>query len=180
MEPAKNMLGNAPRSSTRSFYLISASRDHVLSARDQAIVQANHGVKGPMQRLRPGDGIAFYSARHQLRGKEPCQRFTAMARVGEGDMYQQRMSDTWKPWRRPAVFEEGFREIDVKQVLSRLQCLGNGRQGWGVYLRRGFIKMSAYDWEVLVGAHDRQHNTLPFVPSGVDNRSNRQASRDGG
>lgn len=172
------MRGNAPRSSTRSFYLISASRDHVLSARDQAIVQANHGVKAPMQRLRPGDGIAFYSARHQLKGKDPCQRFTALATVGDGDMYQERMSDTWKPWRRPAVFEEGFKEIEIKEVLSRLQCLGNGRQGWGVYLRRGFIKMSASDWEVLVGA--QQPNALPSVPSREDHRSNSQVSSDRG
>lgn len=151
LERSKDMHGKTPGVNMRSFYLISASRDHVLSAREQSIVQANHGVKAPLQRMRPGDGVVFYSARHQLRGKEPCQRFTAIATVADGDVYQERVSETWKPWRRPAVFDEHFREIDVKEVLGRLECLGRGRGSWGVYLRRGFIKMSGTDWEVLVG-----------------------------
>lgn len=147
-EAGKAMRGNAPR----SFYLISASRDHVLSARKQSIVQANHGVKAPMERLRPGDGVAFYSARHQLKGKEPCQRFTAMATVADGHVFQERVTETFKPWRRVAVFEEGFKEIDINDVLGDLECLGKGKGKWGVYLRRGFIRMTRLDWEVLVAA----------------------------
>merc|ERR1712098_144887 len=133
----------------RSFYLISASRDHVNSGRSHSIVQANHGIKAPLPRMRPGDGVVFYSARHQIKGKDLCQRFTAIATVDYGEPYQEQVSETWKPWRREATYEEDVHEVDVKDVLGKLGCLGRGKEGWGVYLRRGFMQIGPEDWEVL-------------------------------
>ena len=104
-----------------------------------------------MARLQPGDGVVFYSPTHALHAKprQPCQRFTAMATVGEGEPFQEPVTETFRPWRRKAVFEQKVREVDVKDVLGDLECLKRGECGWGWVLRKGVLKMGEADWLVL-------------------------------
>lgn len=143
--PSTSMAVTTPR----AYYLIIATRDHVRSAISSSIVQANHGVRPPLMRMHPGDGVVFYSPRYEIKGKDACQRFTAIAKVDKGDVYQEQVTEKFKPWRRRASFEGKAREVDVKDVLRKLDCLGRGEGSWGVRLRRGFMKISEADWKVL-------------------------------
>jgi hypothetical protein len=136
-------------STGRAYWLLSVSRDHVISARSLGIVQACHGRSGPVQRMKPGDGIVFYSARHQIKGKDLCQRFTGIATIQDGGAYQEIASESFRPWRRHAKFEEPAKEVDLRTVLPKLACLHNGAVGWGQALRRGVIKIGESDWQIL-------------------------------
>lgn len=80
---------------------------------------------------------------------EACQRFTAVATVSKGEVHQEQVTETFKPWRRKADFEGRAKEVDVKAVIGRLECLKKGKAGWGWVVRRGFLKIGEEDWRVL-------------------------------
>lgn len=125
-----------PPSSTSRYFLIIASRNHVRAALEGAFCQANHGKKEPLQRMRKGDGVVFYSARETYEpnrkllsksksncgaestvraggGKgDVCQRFTAIGRVSGDEVYQVQL-EGWEPWRRDVRF------LDMKAVEKK-------------------------------------------------------------
>ena len=74
--------------SQRKYWVVVASKEHVEQGKQLGIVQANHGKASPMKRMRPGDLIVFYSPKLQYQGKQPSKKFTAIARVKEGEVYQ--------------------------------------------------------------------------------------------
>lgn len=41
-----------------------------------------------MKRMKPGDLIVFYSPQLHFHGTEPLKKFTAIARVKDGEVYQ--------------------------------------------------------------------------------------------
>jgi hypothetical protein len=64
-----------------------ASQDHVDAARAHGFVQLGHGKAGPLERMRPGDGFAYYSPRVAYPDGAPLQAFTAIGRITEGAIY---------------------------------------------------------------------------------------------
>jgi len=70
------------------YWIVVASKDHVEIGKKLGIVQANHGKAAPLKRMKAGDLIAFYSPKLHFQGKEPLKKFTAIARVKEGEIYQ--------------------------------------------------------------------------------------------
>jgi hypothetical protein len=99
--------------------------------------------------MKPGDGIIFYSARQQIKGKDLCQRFTGIATIQNGDAYQDSSHESFRAWRRHAKFEKEAKEVDVRSVLPKLACLNNGAVGWGRALMRGVMKIGEDDFRVV-------------------------------
>ena len=48
------------------FWLAVASAQHVRRGRTEGFMQVNHGKAAPLRRIRPGDGIVYYSPRTVL------------------------------------------------------------------------------------------------------------------
>ena len=74
----------------RRYWLGVASRDHVKTGVAGGFCQLSHGKSGPLMRIRPGDGIVYYSPRTEMRGGDPVQGFTA---IGD-DAYRVRIGET--------------------------------------------------------------------------------------
>ncbi|HQU55255.1 MAG TPA: EVE domain-containing protein, partial [Saprospiraceae bacterium] len=47
----------------RKYWMIVASKDHVKQGIKQGIAQACHGKTSPLKRMRPGDGVIYYSGK---------------------------------------------------------------------------------------------------------------------
>jgi hypothetical protein len=47
----------------RNYWIGVVSRDHVAYGVDGGFTQLNHGKAAPLERMRAGDGFAFYSPR---------------------------------------------------------------------------------------------------------------------
>ena len=71
----------------RRYWLAVASRDHVKNGVAGGFCQMSHGKPGPLMRIRPGDGIVYYSPRTEMRGGDPVQGFTAIGVVAPGEPY---------------------------------------------------------------------------------------------
>ena len=74
--------------SERHYWIGVVSKDHVAIGVAGGFTQLNHGKAGPLERMRAGDGFAFYSPRTAYPDGPPLQAFTAIGRVRDGEIFQ--------------------------------------------------------------------------------------------
>lgn len=132
------------------YWLVVVSRDHVQTGRKLGIVQANHGKAAPMKRMQPGDLIVFYSPKVEFQGQEALKKFTAIARVKKGDVYQGDMGGGFVPYRRDVEFL-GCTETEILPLIPKLDFIRN-KQSWGFVFRFGFFEIPEEDFDTIAGA----------------------------
>ncbi|WP_366933676.1 EVE domain-containing protein [Devosia sp.] len=81
------------------YWVAVASAEHARRGK-VGFMQVNHGKKTPLQRIRAGDGVTYYSPAETIRGKDRLQSFTTIGRVRDEDLYQGEMGGDFTPWRR--------------------------------------------------------------------------------
>jgi hypothetical protein len=80
-----------PSGGAARFWIVVASKDHVERGVAGRFMQACHGKAAPLRRIRPGDGVLFYSPRRVFGQAARCQAFTALAYVEADDLWQTEM-----------------------------------------------------------------------------------------
>lgn len=129
------------------YWIVVVSKDHLEIGKKLGIVQANHGKAAPMKRMKPGDFIVFYSPKVSYSGKESLKKFTAIAKVKEGDIYQGDMGDGFVPYRRDVEYLES-KEVDIHGLIDALDFIQN-KKSWGFKFRFGFFEISEKDFETI-------------------------------
>lgn len=119
------------------------SREHVRRGVQLGIAQANHGRRTPLQRMRPGDGIVYYSPRQRIRDGEMVKAFTAIGRIDDREPWQADEGD-FQPWRRAVTYADAT-EAPIKGLDLELTSKPN----WGVQLRRGVLELSEHDFRAI-------------------------------
>ena len=134
-----------------------ASADHVAVGRRDGFMQVCHGKPGPLRRVQPGDLVAYYSPRDQMRGGTPVQAFTALGRVKPAAPYQVTMAPGFQPFRRDV---DWFRaaEAPIRPLLDHLSW---GGPNWGYRLRMGLFEVPTGDMTLIA---DAMGVTLPVTP----------------
>lgn len=69
-----------------------ASKEHVQKGVKGGFAQVCHGKAGPLNRMKEGDWIVYYSPVLKFGGKDPCQAFTAIGKIHPGNPYPFQMS----------------------------------------------------------------------------------------
>ena len=132
------------------FWIAVASAEHVRRGRREGFMQVNHGKAAPLKRIRPGDGIVYYSP-SAVRGEtDGLQSFTAIGRVREGEPYQGDMGGGFTPFRRDVDWADA-RETPIAPLLGRLDFTA-GRRNWGYQLRFGLLKIGKGDFRRIAEA----------------------------
>ena len=67
----------------RRNWIAVVSAEHVTRGRDGGFMQVCHGKAAPLERMRPGDHVAYYSPAQLFRGKDGLQAFTALGIVAD-------------------------------------------------------------------------------------------------
>ncbi len=132
------------------YFLICASRDHVLKGVAGGFAQAGHGRKDLMSKPSNGDWIVFYSAKDNFENGKPLQKFTAIGKVVDEEPYQPDASGNFKPYRRAVIFKKA-EETEIRPLLEQLSFIKN-KKSWGFYLISGFREISKEDFEVIQSA----------------------------
>ena len=70
------------------YWIVVASKDHVLHGVSLGIAQAGHGKRSGLSRMHKGDGIVYYSPKVSYEGNEPLKSFTALGFIGDDEIYQ--------------------------------------------------------------------------------------------
>ncbi|UVK47405.1 EVE domain-containing protein [Mesorhizobium sp. AR07] len=127
-----------------------ASAEHVRRGRQGGFMQVNHGKAAPLRRVKPGDGIVYYSPTTILGEKDGLQAFTAIGTVREGEPYQGDMGGGFTPSRRDVAWAKA-EETAIKPLLDRLDFTA-GKSNWGYQLRFGLFAISEHDFSLIAGA----------------------------
>ena len=130
-----------------NYWIAVASAEHVRIGRRDGFMQVNHGKVAPLRRIKPGDGIVYYSPSTVLGEKDGLQSFTAMGTVRQGDVYQGDMGGGFTPARRDVDWANA-REAPIRPLLERLDFTA-GKPNWGYQLRFGLFEISEHDFRLI-------------------------------
>ncbi len=129
------------------YWIVVVSKDHVEAGRALGVVQANHGKSTPMQQMQPGDMMVFYSSKLHYRGKGALKKFTAIARVKEGDVYRGDTGGSYAPYRRDVEFL-ACAETDILPLIQKISFIED-KQNWGYVFRFGFFEIPQTDFATI-------------------------------
>jgi hypothetical protein len=129
------------------FWIAVASAEHVRRGRARGFMQVCHGKAAPLRRVRPGDGIAYYSPTTTLGGKDRLQAFTAVGSVRQGDPYLADMGGGLQPWRRDVDWLPSV-DAPIRPMLDALSFTA-GCASWGARLRFGLLSIGEADFQTI-------------------------------
>ena len=134
----------------RRNWIAVAAADHVARGRRGGFMQVHHGRAAGLERIKPGDRIAYYSPTGTFGGADKLQAFTAIGVVAAGAPYRHNMGGCFRPFRR----DVRWRRSDAAPVAPLLDALDftAGRRNWGHKLRFGLFEVSDGDIERIAAA----------------------------
>jgi hypothetical protein len=131
------------------YWIAVASAEHARRGRD-GFMQVNHGKKAPLQRIRAGDGVAYYPPAETIGGRDRLQSFTTIGRVRDEELYQGVMGGDFTPWRRNVDYVEAA-EAPIAPLLERLEFT-RGKANWGYQMRFGLFEIGERDFRTIATA----------------------------
>lgn len=132
---------------TRKYWVVVAAKDHVMRGVADGFMQANHGKRAPLKRMKPGDWVLFYSPKQVLESDEKCQAFTAIGQVSDEAIYQVIMTEDFAPFRRNVSFHTTT-EVSILPLINDLDFIPN-KKAWGYPFRFGFFEIDQPDFELI-------------------------------
>jgi hypothetical protein len=137
----------------RRFWIGVVSKDHVETALAGGFTQLNHGRAGGLERMRAGDGFAFYSPRTAYPDGPPLQAFTAIGRIRTGTIYQADMGTDFKPFRLDVEFLPAG-SAPIRPLIESLSFI-HSKEHWGAAFRFGLVRVPPEDFARIAAAMGR-------------------------
>ena len=132
-----------------AFWLAVACAQHVRRGRTEGFMQVCHGKAGPLRRIKPLDGVAYYSPSVAMGQKDGFQGFTAIGTVRVGEPYRVTMAPGFTPYRRDVDWE-GVHEVPLAAIKDQLAF--TRVRNWGYGLRFGLMEITEADFAALAEA----------------------------
>lgn len=128
------------------YWLIVVHHDHVQRGVELGIAQANHGAKGPLERMGTSDGIVYYSPRDTTDGAV-LRSFTAIGHIADAAPRQD-SDGTFRPWRRSVEYDTDVILASIRPLVGSLEFTRD-KANWGYQLRRGCIEITKHDFRLI-------------------------------
>ena len=100
------------------FWVGVVSKEHVLRGVEGGFCQVCHGKKAPLNRMKKGDYLLYYSSKYQLNGQEKLQAFTAVGKILDDTAYQVEMFEDFFPFRRDVSYYQPVKDCHIEQVRT--------------------------------------------------------------
>lgn len=133
--------------SEAQYWVIVASKNHVMNGVRAGIAQANHGKAAPLKRMKVGDGVLYYSPKLEFEGNEKLQAFTAIGYVTGESVYLFDMGGGFIPYRRDVKYLECV-DVPIQPLIPALTFVEN-KINWGYLFRFGFFEISKSDFDLI-------------------------------
>lgn len=143
--PHANTSSRRQKPEQKSYWLAVASAEHVRIGRQHGFMQVNHGKRAPLMRIKPGDGIVYYSPSVKMGERDGFQSFTAIGFVREGEPYLGEMG-CGKAYRKDVDWLDAP-EQPLRPLLGWLDFTQD--KNWGYKLRFGLVEFGQSDFEFL-------------------------------
>jgi|SRR5699024_6090724 len=129
------------------YWMIVASKDHVKTGVAEGIAQACHGKSSPLKRMQKNDFVIYYSGKQTFGKTEKCQKFTAIGRVKDDEVYSFQLSADFCPYRRNIQFFES-KDVSIRPLINDLEFIRN-KKSWGYPFRLGFLEIQKHDFDLI-------------------------------
>ncbi len=129
------------------YWVIVASKNHVMNGVGWGIAQANHGKAAPLKRMNVGDGVLYYSPKLEFEGNEKLQAFTAIGEVTGETVYQFDMGGGFVPYRRDVKYRDCV-DAPIQPLIPALTFIEN-KTSWGYLFRFGFFEIPKVDFDLI-------------------------------
>ncbi|OPC54833.1 EVE domain-containing protein [Elizabethkingia bruuniana] len=129
------------------FWVASISKEHTMRGINGNFIQVCHGKKAPLKRMSKGDMILIYSSKITLDGNEKCQKFTAIGKMTDDEIYSFQMSENFVPFRRKIKFY-ACEEYSILPLIAELDFIENKKM-WGYPFRYGFFEINKKDYNLI-------------------------------
>ena len=139
-----------PMTTGQHYWIAVASADHARRGKELGIMQVCHGKGAPLRRVRPGNGVVYYSPTTTFRGKDRLQSFTLIGRARDARVYQVDMGEGFRPFRRDVDYVQAD-EASILPLLDRLEFT-RGKKNWGYAFRFGLVEISSADFNLIAQA----------------------------
>jgi EVE domain len=137
--------GNEDQNNKHRNWIIVASRDHVLNGVREGIAQASHGKETALRRMKKDDNIIYYSPKSIYGQNQKCQRFTAIGKTKDNEIFQVKLTESFSPFRRRVEYYHQCKEIPIQNLIPVLSFIKNKRS-WGYIFRFGLIQIPYNDF----------------------------------
>jgi hypothetical protein len=144
-----------------AFWIGVVSKNHVDTAVAGGFAQVNHGKAGPLERMRAGDGFAYYSPREEYPDGATLQAFTALGRVRAGSVYQADGGADFRPF-RVAIDYLPATPAPIRPLIGALTFI-RSKTHWGAAFRFGMVRVPAEDFARIAAAMGRDF-AADFAP----------------
>jgi hypothetical protein len=130
-------------------------------------MQVCHGKCAPLQRVAPGDRVAYYSPSVTMGGKDKLQSFVSIGIVQPGVPYEFNMGGGFVPFRRDVRYVPAH-EAPIAPLLDAFEFVED-RARWGYRFRFGLFKVSDHDMALIANVMGADVAALglalPHVPA---------------
>ena len=140
------------------YWIGTVSQQHVLRGVAGGFCQVCHGKAAPLNRMKRGDWLLYYSPKIRLDGNEKLQAFTAFGQILDDQAYPFQMSATFVPFRRNVAYAQMVRDcpLDIARQHSE----------WKHYaslLRYGHFEISAdfFNWITRYMQRQPENDSAP-------------------
>ena len=117
---------------------------------EQGYMQVCHGKCAPLQRVAPGDRVAYYSPTVSMGGKDKLQAFVSIGIAQPGVPYECDMGGGFVPYRRDIAYVP-TQEAPILPLLDALEFVED-RSRWGYKFRFGLFAVSDHDMALIAAA----------------------------
>ena len=132
------------------YWIIVASKDHVMQGVSRGFAQAGHGKRSGLIRMHAGDGVVYYSPKREYAGREHLKAFTAIGLVEDEEIFQVVESVDFHPFRRRVKYI-AVKDVPALPLVSDLTFIRNKR-AWGFVMRFGLLEIPETDFRLIATA----------------------------
>ena len=100
------------------YWIGTVSQEHVLRGVAGGFCQVCHGKAAPLNRMKRGDWLLYYSPKIRMDGTEKLQAFTAFGQITDNTAYPFQMSETFIPFRRNVEYAETRRNCPIDIIRT--------------------------------------------------------------
>jgi len=147
------------------YWIAVVSKDHIQIGVAGGFMQACHGKKAPLQRIKRGDWVIFYSPKQSMNGAQKCQAFTAIGQASDDEIFQFQQFESFVPFRRRMTYYDGA-EVSILPLIPSLDFIKD-KTSWGYQFRFGFLEIPHSDFLLIsermlgeVNARVQENKTL--------------------
>jgi hypothetical protein len=124
------------------------SRAHVARGVAGGFAQVCHGKRAPLERMRAGDWLVYYSPSTEFRGGEPLRAFTAIGRLLSESAYTYDRGDGFVPYRKDVAYAAHAQAAPLEALRADLHFIQRN-PNWGMLARRGHFEIDAHDLRLI-------------------------------